>query len=284
VKENNAEKGLVFDIQRLSWHDGPGIRTLIFLKGCFLRCVWCANPEGQFFRKEMLFDKRKCIKCGECIKVCKNNANKLDTVLNEMILDRDACKLSGNCVNACIVGARLLSGKRYSISELLEIVLKDEIFYRNSGGGVTLSGGEPTFQFEFTLEFLKELKRNNINTAIETCGFTEWEKFKQIAAYSDWVLFDFKNLDNEKHLRFTGVSNKKILNNLKKLLGLKDNVIIRITLVPGFNDMEEEKQRMIEYIKNIRKDIKIEFINYHELGKYKYYLLDRVYDFSKKLN
>lgn len=274
-------KGLIFDIQKFSLHDGPGIRTLIFLKGCFLRCKWCSNPEGQAYKCEILFDERKCIKCGECIEVCKNNANKLDPVLNKVIFNRDACKLCGNCIDACVIGARILSGKWYDISEILEIVLKDEIFYRNSNGGVTLGGGEPTFQFEFTLALLKEFKKNNINTAIETCGFIEWKKFEKIISFSDWVLFDFKNLNNERHLEFTGVSNRQILKNLKNLLKIKENIIIRITLVPGFNDKKNEVIKMVEFIKSIRENIKMEFINYHELGKFKYSLIGRRYNFSK---
>jgi len=276
-----VKKGLIFNIQDFSLHDGPGIRTLIFLKGCFLRCRWCSNPEGQNFKQEMLFDKRKCIKCGECIKVCKNNANSLGEVKNEIEFNRDTCRLSGDCISVCISDARAISGKWYSVSEIIDIVSRDEVFYRNSGGGVTLGGGEPTLQFEFTYALLRELKRYYINTAIETCGFIEWDRFKMILPYLDMVIFDLKHLDNKKHLEFTGFSNKRILQNLKNLLNNRKDVIVRITLIPGFNNTDEEKKTIVEFIRNIRRDTDIEFLDYHELGKFKYHLLDRQYEYSK---
>lgn len=281
MSESKTEKGLIFDIQNFSLHDGPGIRTLIFLKGCFLRCEWCANPEGQVFKSEMLFDNRKCIRCGQCIKVCKNSASKLDAGLNKIVLNRSICRLCGDCINVCLAGARSISGKWYSVSEVIDLVLQDETFYRNSGGGVTLGGGEPTFQFDFTFKLLKELKRYNMNTAIETCGFIEWRKFKEILPFCDLVIFDFKHLNGKKHEKFTGVSNVQIKRNLRNLLDSKKNIIVRITLVPGFNNLEDEKKSMIEFIKAVREDVKIEFLKYHELGKFKYTLLGRKYEFSK---
>lgn len=280
MSESKAEKGLIFDIQNFSLHDGPGIRTLIFLKGCFLRCKWCANPEGQVFKVDMLFDSRKCTRCGQCIIACKSNASRLDTGSNEIMFDRNACKLCGDCIKVCLSGARNISGLWYSISEIIDLVLLDETFYRNSGGGVTLGGGEPTFQFVYTFNLLKELKHYNINTAIETCGFINWEKFKKILPFCDLVIFDFKHLDNKKHKQFTGVSNVRIKRNLKNLLDSKKNIIVRITLIPGFNDSEKEKKLMVDFIRAIRKDVKIEFLKYHEFGKFKYNLLGKNYEFT----
>jgi pyruvate formate lyase activating enzyme len=276
------KKGLVFNIQRFCLHDGPGIRTVIFLKGCYLSCKWCCNPEGQVFKTEILFNKDKCIKCGDCIKVCKKNANYFSKKNNEIIFEKENCKLCGNCVVACLVEARSLAGKWYSVDDLLKIVLEDEIFYRNSNGGVTLSGGEPSFQYDFTLKFLEALKNKDINTAIETCGYIEWKKFKKLLCYSDCVIFDFKNLNDKKHIKFTGVSNRLIITNLKNLLKEKKKVFIRIALIPGFNDSKQEKDSMIDFIKTIKPNVFIEFINYHELGKFKYGLLGKKYDLKKK--
>ena len=281
MNEDNEKKGLIFDIQRFSLHDGPGIRTLIFLKGCSLRCKWCSNPESQNFGKEMLFDNRKCTECGECIKVCPNSVNSFDNDSRNIIYNRRNCKLCGCCTETCLTEARILSGKWYAVSELVEMMKEDETFFRNSGGGVTLGGGEPTFQYDFTVSLLGELKKNNINTAIETCGFIKWSKFKLITSLTDWIVFDFKQIDEKKHMEFTGVSNKDILENLKNTLVLKDNIIVRITLVPGFNDSEEEKSEMIGFIRSINKNVKIEYIRYHELGKFKYTLLERKYSFQK---
>ena len=276
----HQNKGLIFDIQRFSIHDGPGIRTLIFLKGCDLRCKWCSNPEGQVFEIQQLFDKRKCNLCLECVKCCPEKANKLENGI--IVYHRDLCSLCGRCVLNCISGARNISGKWMNVSEILNIVNEDEVFFRNSGGGVTLGGGEPTYQYNFISELLQELKNLNINTAIETCGYIEWKKLERLLGKIDWIIFDLKHIDYKKHRKYTGVSNKIILENLERLLKIKKNVIVRITLIPGFNDSKKEKEQIISFIRSLDETVIIDYLDYHELGKFKYGLLDRKYEFSNR--
>ena len=275
----HQNKGLIFDIQRFSIHDGPGIRTLIFLKGCDLHCKWCSNPEGQVFEIQQLFDNRKCILCLECVKSCPEKANKLEN--GNIVYHRNLCNLCGKCVSNCISGARNILGKWMKVSEILDIVNEDEVFFRNSGGGVTLGGGEPTYQYDFISELLQELKNLNINTAIETCGYIEWEKFKRLLDKIDWVIFDLKHIDDKKHKKYTGVSNKIILDNLERLLRIKKNIIVRLTLISGFNDSKKEKEQIVNFIKSLDKSVIIDYLDYHELGKFKYGLVGREYEFYK---
>ena len=277
--DSGHKKGLVFNIQRFSIHDGPGIRTLIFLKGCNLRCEWCSNPEGQEYEVQVLFNKRKCTLCGECVKCCPENANRIEN--GEIIYNRELCRSCGKCVSACLSGARSLSGKWMSISEIIDIVFEDEVFIRHSGGGVTLSGGEPTYQYDFVSELLEHLKRNNIHTAIETCGYIKWEKLKTLLNKIDLILFDLKHIDDKKHEAFTGVSNKLIIDNLKRLIKAKEDITVRVTLVPGFNDSKIEKENIEGFIRSLGKEVRIEYLKYHEMGKLKYDLLGRPYGFNK---
>jgi pyruvate formate lyase activating enzyme len=273
------KKGLIFDIQRFSLHDGPGIRTLIFLKGCQLRCRWCSNPEGQIGGMQLLFNKKKCNLCKECIKCCPKNANTLEN--KKIIHNKRLCVLCGKCVLSCSPGARSISGKWMTTAEIISILSDDEVFFRNSGGGVTLGGGEPTYQYDFVSDLLRQLKNVNINTAIETCGYIEWKKLDQLLENIDLVIFDLKHVDNEKHLKYTGVSNAAILDNLVRLIKIKKNMIVRITLIPGFNDSKTEKAQIIKFIRSIDKNIEIEYLYYHEYGKFKYDLIDRSYEFNK---
>jgi pyruvate formate lyase activating enzyme len=280
-QNKKSKKGLIFNIQRFSLHDGPGIRTLIFLKGCSLSCKWCSNPEGQSGEIQLLFDIRKCSLCLGCLKVCPENANRIED--KKIIHSRDLCKSCGKCVSACYSGARNLAGKWITVQEIIETLDKDEVFFRNSVGGVTLGGGEPTYQYDFIRELLNELKRYNINTAIETCGFIAWEKLAAILDKIDWVIFDLKHIDNEKHKKYTGVSNRIILENLEKLLKVKKNVIVRLTFIPGFNDSKTEKDMLVSFIRSLNRDSLIESLNYHEYGKFKYALIDRPYEFNNGL-
>jgi pyruvate formate lyase activating enzyme len=275
-------KGLIFNMQRFSLHDGPGIRTLIFFKGCSLRCEWCSNPEGQSGEIQLFFDRRKCSLCLECLKVCPKNANRVEN--KKIIHDRDLCKFCGKCISTCFSEARNLSGKWITVPEIIEALDKDEVFFRNSGGGVTLGGGEPTFQYDFIRELLNELKKYNINTAIETCGFLAWGKLEVILDKIDWVIFDLKHINDEKHKKYTSVSNRMILENLEKLLKVKKNVIVRLTVVPGFNDSKAEKEMMVSFIRSLDRDVCIDFLPYHEYGKFKYALIDREYEFNKVLS
>jgi pyruvate formate lyase activating enzyme len=278
-EKNRQKKGLIFDIQRFSLHDGPGIRTLIFLKGCHLSCKWCSNPEGQTGKVQLLFDKRKCILCKKCIYCCPENANILEN--GKIVYNRKLCILCEKCTFTCFPGARSISGKWMTASEIVSILNDDEVFFRNSGGGVTLGGGEPTYQYDFTSELLELLKNDNINTAIETCGYIEWKKLEQLLEKIDWVIFDIKHIDDEKHIKYTGTSNKMILDNLKRLLKIKKNIIVRITLIPGFNDSKTENEQIVNFIRSLNENVKIEYLSYHEYGIFKYDLIDRLYDFNK---
>lgn len=272
------KKGLIFNIQRFSLHDGPGIRTLIFFKGCPLNCKWCSNPEGQAMEKQIFFDKRKCIKCKECIKYCPVGANEF--IENMILYNRDKCILSEECVKHCLSGARSVVGNWVSIPRIIEILDKDEVFFRNSSGGVTLSGGEPTYQYDFVRELLFELKKRGFNTAMETCGYVEWFKLESLLDKLDYIIFDLKHIDKNKHLEYTGVSNELILENLKNLLYNNTQIKVRLTLIPGFNSSEYDKTKIINFVRSIKNNIKIDFINYHELGKFKYDLLGRKYEYG----
>ena len=245
-------KGTVFNIQRFCVNDGPGIRTTVFLKGCPLSCVWCHNPESQRFEPEILFYKDKCTGCGRC--KCVTAA------------DRDF---------VCFNGAKEICGKTVSANEVTAEVLKDKPFYENSGGGVTLSGGEPLAQYDFSLELLKKAKENGIHTAIETCGYAERSKILEIAKYVDLFLFDCKETDQELHKEYTGFDNKIILENLKALSDAGSKIILRCPIIPGFNDRAEHFKGISEIAGKLSGIEHIEVEPFHPLGESKYSALGR---------
>ncbi len=247
-------QGTIFNIQRFCVNDGPGIRTTVFLKGCPLSCVWCHNPESQRFEPEILFYKDKCTGCGRC--KCVTAA------------DRDF---------VCFNGAKEICGKTVSADEITAEVLKDKPFYENSGGGVTLSGGEPLAQYDFSLELLKKAKENGIHTAIETCGYAEKSKILEIAKYVDLFLFDCKETDQELHKKYTGVDNKIILDNLKALSDAGSKIILRCPIIPGFNDREEHFKGISEIADKFSGIEHIEIEPFHPLGESKYSALNREY-------
>ena len=245
-------KGTIFNIQRFCVNDGPGIRTTVFLKGCPLSCVWCHNPESQRFEPEILFYKDKCTGCGRC--KCVTAA------------DRDF---------VCFNGAKEICGKTVSANEVTAEVLKDKPFYKNSGGGVTLSGGEPLAQYDFSLELLKKAKENGIHTAIETCGYAEKPKILEIAKYVDLFLFDCKETDQELHKEYTGFDNKIILDNLKALSDAGSKIILRCPIIPGFNDRAEHFKGISETAEKFIGIEHIEIEPFHPLGESKYSALGR---------
>ena len=207
--------GTIFDIKRFAVHDGPGIRTTVFFKGCPLRCLWCHNPESMKIGRQVVFFENKCIGCGECYKRCPNGA--LKATPQGRMYDRDKCTLCGTCVEYCYAEATVMEGKVVSVEEVIEEVKKDMPFYENSNGGVTLSGGEPTMQSEFCLAVLQESKKAGMHTTLDTSGQVKWETFQRILEYVDLVLYDMKHMDPLKHKEYTGLSNENILSNLKKL-------------------------------------------------------------------
>ncbi len=248
--------GLIFDIQRFSIHDGPGIRSTAFLKGCNMRCAWCHNPESQSIKPELMFYKDKCNSCGKCREFCE----KAFTL---------SCEKCGKCAEICLSGARRLCGKEVDTQSITDIILRDKKFYEASGGGVTFSGGEPLMQIDFLLELLKMCKNEGIHTAIETAGCVGFEQFEKLLPYTDLFLFDLKAMNNEKHIKFTGVKNELILENAQKLKEKNANIIFRMPVIPGYNNCEAL------LLTEFAKPYEIEFMPYHSICKGKYEALGR---------
>ncbi len=266
---------LLFNIQKFSLHDGPGIRTTIFLKGCPLKCRWCHNPEGLNNKIEMLHNQDKCTLCGECIKRCPKSA--IQMINNRIETDMSKCNLCDECTHYCIYGAREIAGKEYSIDDIVKIVLKDKIFYEESKGGVTLSGGEPIMQIDCVEELLKRLKQENIHIAVDTSGIMPFKYYEQIYKYTDLFLYDIKLIDEEKHKKFTGVSNSIILDNLRKLSKIHNNINIRLPIIEGVNADDEHINALINLIRGL--GIKnINLLPYHDISRHKYKKLDMEYD------
>lgn len=265
-------KGLIFDIQRYAIHDGPGIRTLVFLKGCPLCCPWCCNPEGISRFSELAYFNKRCIGCGRCIEVCPNGAIYVSDN-DGFITDRNKCKACGKCVEACPSKARIMLGTAYSVNEVLKVVERDQPFYRRSGGGITLGGGELLLQHQFASALLEEAHRRLIHTAIETSGYGSWENFEGILEHTDYIFVDIKHMDNNKHREVVGVSNDIILANARRVseLVLSDSLqrecVIRIPVIPGFNDSESNIEATAAFVKEeVRGTRKIELLAYHRLG------------------
>lgn len=280
----NAEgtNGLIFDIQRFSLHDGPGIRTTIFLKGCPLDCLWCHNPEAKSYKPQLSFNENLCAKCMECAKVCTNNVHYF--VNGKHIVNFDACELCGKCVDVCPSGALQIVGKEYSADEIISLVIKDKKYFENSNGGLTISGGEPLAQFKFTKSLLMKAKKEELHTAIETCGFAKEQQYLDILPYVDLFLYDFKASENQKHINCTGASNKLILSNLELLAKNGANVILRCPLIPGINDSEEHLI-FIAGLKNKYKNIsKVEIMAFHNIGRDKSKNIGVEYKFNNKPN
>ena len=271
-------KATIFNIQKFSIHDGPGIRTTVFFKGCPLKCKWCHNPESQSFKKQMLYDKDKCTLCGKCVEVCPQKAITIEN--NVLITDMNKCNFCGECVIYCIAGARQIAGKEYSVDEVFNEVMKDRVFYKHSKGGVTVSGGEPLMQVDFVEELLKKLKAENIHTAVDTCGAVNFENLKRVAPYTDVFLYDLKLLDDEKHKYFTGVSNQLILDNLKKLSQIHSNINLRMPIIEGVNAEEEYIEKVLETIENLNIK-KVNLLPYHDIAKHKYKKLNMDYEYEK---
>lgn len=247
-------KATIFDIQRNSFVDGPGIRTTVFFKGCNLRCKWCHNPESQSEQKQMMYYKDKCIGCGKCAEVCPNQLKK--------------CIFCGKCELYCSADARQICGKEYSVNEVFDEIANDKMFYENSDGGATFSGGECMLQIDFLCEILKKCKENNIHTAVDTAGNVPREYFERILPYTDMFLYDIKAFSEDLHKQGTGVSNKLILENLLWLSG-KCDIIVRIPVIGGFNDDKAELEKTAKFLKQV-KCIKKEPLPYHSMGEHKY--------------
>lgn len=272
----NGSIGLVFNIKRYAIHDGPGIRTTIFMKGCPLRCLWCDNPESQNSYPEIVFSKERCIGCGECLKVCPAEAVTVNKKgLRE--INPEKCTLCGKCANMCYAGALEQVGKHYSVDDIMKEIKKDVILYQLSGGGVTLSGGEPTFQPKFIEEVLRRCKDNSINTVLDTCGYVGWKTMEAISKYVDLMLYDIKVIDNAKHRRYTGVSNTIVLQNAIRIDKKGIPMWIRIPVIHGYNDSEKDVKDFIHFISKLNNVMEVNLLPYHRLGEMKYEKLKRKY-------
>ena len=270
--------GVITDIQAYSLHDGPGIRTLVFLKGCPLRCEWCCNPECQRPGIEVEFYDSKCIRCGACLKACDRKAINPDLELKSGCkINRKSCDDCGDCVRVCPKGALKFTGEVITVDEVLEKVNKDRYYYLISKGGLTISGGEPLYQFEFTRQLLRTSYDDNIDTVLETCGHAPWKYFVEILAYLNLVLYDIKHMDPVKHKQGTGVSNELILSNLTKLSKSGVPIVIRLPLIPQYNLDEDNVTQTARFVSTLENVIEVNLLPFHQLGKDKYRRLSRDY-------
>lgn len=274
IKSKNKNFAVITNLQRFSVHDGTGIRTLIFFKGCPLECAWCSNPETQSIFVQVMQTKINCLHCFKCIDSCPKNALELKEGI--IVSDPFKCDLCGDCEIACPTNNINLVGKEYNVDELTELILKDKVFYKRTNGGVTYSGGEPTVQLDFLIELSKNLKANDINIAIETCGFFNINDFRKLLPYLDIVYFDLKVIDDNLHQNFTGKSNKKIIDNLKKLKSHFDKIVIRFPLIPDYTDTKQNVEDIIKLLKEIGIT-RIDILPYHRLGERKYIWLNVKY-------
>jgi pyruvate formate lyase activating enzyme len=270
---NYSAAGLVFDIQRFSVHDGPGIRTIAFLKGCPLSCRWCCNPESQKLKPVITYQKARCIHCGRCMKACKQGAI---SPKNKYMIDRNLCIGCGECANVCPTGALELKGAKMTVQQVILEFKKDATNYRRSGGGITISGGEPLVQSDFTLELLKASKEQGWTTAIETTACAESKVIEKVFPYVDLALMDIKSMDPEVHKKFTGVSNELILKNAPRVAEIT-KMVVRVPVIPGVNAAKEDISAICRFVKTLRGVETIHLLPYHTYGENKYELLGREY-------
>ncbi len=270
-------EGVVFDIQRFAIHDGFGIRTLVFMKGCPLRCAWCSNPESQKTSREIMFHEEKCISCGACVDACPFG----ELLRENWPVGNEQCYGCGNCVDVCYAGARKLVGTWMSVEKVLDIVKRDNVFYRQSGGGVTVGGGEPTMQASFVSELLQECRAADIHTAVETCGHASWKRFSRVLEYTNLLLFDLKHMNTDIHRQRTGVGNERIVDNAIRAAKRVQEMIIRLPLIPDFNDSDEHIRDLATFIQQkLPKVRRIDILPYHSMGESKMVQLGRTYTLS----
>ena len=268
MTQTEAPRAILFDIERFALHDGPGIRTTVFLKGCPLSCLWCHNPEAISRRQTLLYTAEKCIACGYCVSTCENDVHELSE--NGHTLQRDFCTTCGSCVDGCFAGALELAGKQMSVEEVMEEVLRDQAVYKRSGGGMTVSGGEPMAQYAFTRALLQAARTHGIRTALDTTGFCSWTRLESLLPFTDLVLYDIKHMDSARHTTLTGVPNERILSNLKRLDQTGHSFWIRIPVIPGQNDDEENFHAMGTLFSSLTHIERIEMLRYHRLAESKY--------------
>lgn len=269
------KKTYISEIQNFCVHDGPGIRTTVFFQGCPMRCKWCQNPETISAVPVLMYNPNLCGGCGACIEACPDKA--ISIVDGRLKTDSKSCKLCGECVSQCYFLARTFSSKQMTVEEVFNNVMKEAVTFRRSGGGLTISGGEPLMQVAFITELLERVRGEGISTAVETAGFVPRAAFYEIHDKVDTFLYDMKMYDEVKHKHWTGVSNKTIKQNLKFITDIHDNVVIRIPLIPGVNDTDEEFGSMMRFVKELRKINSIHILPFHNAGAGKYDLLGAEY-------
>ena len=271
-------KPLVTNIQKYSIHDGDGIRTSVFFKGCPLKCMWCHNPETQNFNKQVLTNREKCVVCRTCEKACPNGAIRLED--GKMVTDRVLCEACGTCTEYCLLNIREIAGKEYEVKELVKELKKDLMFYEQSGGGVTLSGGEVMcMNMDYIEALVKTLDHQGITVTIDTCGYAPYENFKRILPYVNTFLYDIKAIDNEVHKRFGGVDNSLILENLEKLSEDQGRIYIRIPTIKGVNADDMSMQAVIDWLKTHNINVaQVNLLPYHNTGSSKYGRLETEYE------
>ena len=274
-------KALIANVQKYNMHDGPGVRTLVFFKGCPLRCKWCSNPENLEKRFKVMYKRSSCVDCGACVEVCPVGIHTISKETGEHVVNNEIdCIGCRKCEDACAYGALTISGEMKTISEILEIIEEDRAFYDLSGGGVTVGGGDPLMQHDVVANLLMACKQDGINTAVETSGYGRTEDLMQIAEFTDLFLYDIKQIDSQKHYELTGVRNDQILKNLKELIHRRYNVKIRMPLLKGLNADEKDIQGVIDFLMQFKecKNFKgVDLLPYHKLGVNKYRQLSMDY-------
>jgi pyruvate formate lyase activating enzyme len=267
--------GIIFDIKRFAIHDGPGVRTTVFLKGCPLRCWTCHNPEGQRRDVDMFLRPDRCTVCGDCLSICPPNAISLND--HTVLVDRELCDVCGECVETCLTGALEIAGREATVAEVIEEVERDTIYYDEGGGGVTFSGGDPLHQPRFLVDLLEECKRRDIRTAVDTSGCVPRAVVRTVAEWADLFLYDIKLMDNERHRQFTGASNRRVLQNLRWLSEQEAHVRIRLPLIPDVNADETNIRATGAFVSSLPTRYPVDILPYHSIGADKHERLGRTY-------